>query len=158
MPVMSDKETLDALEPLLAAIKDYDDPRQASGEWKQVYKLLGKTDLPSGRITAVVGMRDVAGLSEMLDRLRAPDAAPTDEAIDPETLRKAYRAFRKRLKLTVLDEESQLGRGPLSKGASDRTSHAVSPPVEWPKPVWDALVREGRLRYVGHGLYKLPRQ
>ncbi len=156
MPAMTDTTDLAELDKLLAAIRGYDDPRRAGREWKQVYKLLVKTDLPPGRVTGVVGMRDVPGLVEMLERLRTPGAAPAEEEIDPETLRKALHAFRKRLRLTVLDEESKLGRGPLSKGAVDRDVRAICPPVEWPAAVWQTLVQQGRLRYLGHGLYYLP--
>ncbi len=152
---MSDPTDLAKLDELLEAIRGYDDPRRAASEWKQVYRLLGKTELPSGRVTAVVGMRDVPGLVELLERLRGGDAGPAHQ-IDPETLRKALHAFRKRLKLTVLDEESKLGRGPLSKGAVSREDRAISPPVEWPEEVWQALVHQGKLRYLGHGLYDLP--
>ncbi len=151
----SDPDVMAKLEDLAAAIGGYDDPRRASAEWKQVFRLLGKTDVPSGRVTAVVGMRDVAGLSEILEQLRAPEpdsAAPPAEAPSAEDCKRALRAFRKRLALTVLDEESALGRGPLSKGASADAA-AIVPPTEWPDAVWQELVRQGKLRHVGHGLY-----
>jgi hypothetical protein len=163
MLAMSDEaNTVSELERLLAAIRGYDDPRRAAAEWKQVYRLLGKTDTPPGRITGVVGMRDVAALAEIVERLRSPaevDAGTAgDEAeIDADTLRKAYQAFRKRQKLTVLDDESKLGGGALTKGALPRDARAIRPPREWPEAVWRELVRQGRLRYLGHGLYDLPR-
>ena len=146
------------LDELLTAIEGYDDPRRASGEWKQAFKLLQKTDVPGGRVTGVVGMRDLAGLRAMIDELRAPEAAAAtdDDVPDAETCKRAFRAFRKRLKLTRLDEESRLGRGPLSKGAVDGP-YAISPPVEWPDPVWKELTRQGKLRYVGHGMYELAK-
>jgi hypothetical protein len=145
------------LDELLAAVRAYDDPRRASAEWKQVFRLLQQTDLPKGRITGVVGMRDVAGLAAMLDELRAPAAGGDEDEIDPEILKKAYEAFRKRLKLTVLDEESTLGRSPLTKG-SGSTVAAIVPPNEWPGEVWQALARQGKLRYIGHGFYELNKQ
>jgi len=154
-----DPELTAKLDELLAAIGEYDDPRRASAEWKQVFKLLGKTDTPSGRVTAVVGMRDVAGLTEILEQLRAPEAeapASTGDAPSPETCKRALRAFRKRLALTVLDEESTLGRSPLTKGHS-ANSAAIVPPTEWPDAVWQELVRQGKLRYIGHGLYARPK-
>lgn len=161
MLAMSDEQTtVSELDRLLAAIRGYDDPRRAAAEWKQVYRLLGKTDTPPGRITGVVGMRDVAALAEIVERLRTPAEARAgaDEAeIDADTLRKAVQAFRKRQKLTVLDDESKLGGGALTKGALSREARAIRPPVEWPGAVWRELVRQGRLRYVGHGLYDLPR-
>jgi hypothetical protein len=68
------------------------------------------------------------------------------------------RAFRKRLSLTRLDEESQISsHSPLSKGTDSRVA-AVIPPIEWPESVWRELVRQGRLRYIGHGLYELTKQ
>jgi hypothetical protein len=151
----SDPTTLAKLDELLAALRGYDDPRRAAGEWKQVYKLLQKTDLPAGRVTGVVGMRDVAGLAALIDQLRAPAAAV--EAPDAETCRKALQAFRKRLSLTVLDEQSKLGHSPLTKGADSGVPAALVPPKEWPESVWQELVRQGRLRYIGHGFYELPK-
>jgi hypothetical protein len=148
--------TVTRLDELMAAIRGYDDPRQASGEWKQVYRLLKNTALPPGRITGVVGMRDMPGLATLIDQLRAPaTAAPADVPSD-ETCRKALQAFRKRLSLTILDEESKLGRGPLSKGAAEAA--AIVPPSEWPESVWQELARQGELRYIGHGLYELTKR
>ena len=158
---MSDEpSTVAKLDELLTAIQGYGDPRRAAGEWKQAYKLLQATALPQSRVTHVVAMRDLAGLKEFIAQLRAP-AAPaataSDEAEFAETCRKAMKAFRKRLELTVLDEESKLGRGPLSKGAGAGVP-AIIPPSEWPEDVWQELVRQGRLRYIGHGFYELTRQ
>ena len=147
-----DATDLESLGALLDKIRGYDDPRRAAAEWKQAYRLLQKADLPSGRVNAVVGMRDVAGLAELVCRVGAP--ADSQAQIDPETLKKAYEAFRKRLKLTVLDEQSTLGRSPLTKGAGSAVA-VVAPPVEWPAEVWQELVRQGKLRYAGGGLYAL---
>ncbi len=151
---MTDESLLDKLDELLAAIREYDDPRRASNEWKQVFRLLQQTDLPSGRVTAVVGMRDVAGLAGFLEQLNAPESAAEEQEFDPEDLKKAMRAFRKRLSLTVLDEESKLGHSPLTKG-KDASVAAIEPPKEWPEAVWNELVRQGKLRYLGHGFYEL---
>jgi len=148
------------LNELLTAIGGYEDPRRASSEWKQVYKLLQKTSVPSGRITSMVGMRNVEGLSEVIAQLSAPEAetsSPPDDAPDAETCKKALKAFRKRVAVTRLDDESTLGRSPLSKGASSG-SLAITPPIEWPDAVWRELARQGKLRDVGHGLYELVKQ
>jgi hypothetical protein len=143
------------LDELLAAIKAYDDPRRASSEWKQVYALLQKAGVTLARFQAVVGMRNVTGLAALIDELREPDvAAERAETPDADTLRRAFRTFRKRAKFTRLDDESKLGRGPLSKG-SDKSLGAIRPPVEFPEAVWHALVRQGKLRYLGDGLYEL---
>jgi hypothetical protein len=71
----------------------------------------------------------------------------------PEELKAAFKAFKKRLKLTRLDEESRLSKSPLSKGASGIV--AVSPPNQYPQAVWDELVRQGKLKKMDGGTYGL---
>ena len=51
-------------------------------------------------------------------------------SIPPETLKSAMKAFKKRLKLTALDEDSSLGRGPFSSGA--KGVYAIQPPNQFP--------------------------
>jgi hypothetical protein len=152
-----DPTTVAKLDELMTAIQGYDDPRRAGSQWKQVYRLLQNTDLPPGRVTGVVGMRDVPGLAALIDQLRAPAPPPAAaDAPSEDTCRKAMHAFRKRLALTVLDEDSKLGRGPLSKGGG--AAAAIVPPNEWPEAVWQELVRQGKLRYIGHGFYELAKR
>ncbi len=76
------------------------------------------------------------------------------DGIDPMQLKKALKAFRKRLKLTRLDDESGLGHGPMSSGRGSGIV-AIPPPIQYPQAVWDELVRQGKLRDTGHGLYEL---
>jgi hypothetical protein len=85
-------------------------------------------------------------------------AAPGDSppgspqvALTPELLKSAYNAFKKRWKLTRLDQESRIGRGPLSSGQKSSV-----PPNQFPRAVWDELVKQGRLKYAGSGMYALP--
>ncbi len=154
---MTDETILAKLEEFSAAISGYDDPRRAGDEWKQVYKLLQKAGAAADRVTGIVGMRNAPGLAELVSQLRNPETAPTPEkAPDAETCKKAYHAFKKRLAVTMLDEESKLGRGPLSKGGSAEA--AIIPPDEYPAAVWQELVRQGKLRYLNNGYYGLRKQ
>ncbi len=160
---MTDETTTIAkLDELLIAIRGYDDPRRAGGEWKQAYRLLQKTDLPGAGVTHVVGMRDVARLAELIEQLRAPapaSALPPPEAPDAETCKRALRAFRKRRTLTLLDDESHINsHSPLTKGADSHAATAIVPPNDWPESIWRELVRQGKLRYIGHGCYDLTKQ
>ena len=84
-----------------------------------------------------------------------PESEPSlpSDSPTPEELRKAMKAFKKRLKLTRLDDESSLGRGPLTGGKSSGIV-AITPPSQYPKSVWDELVSRGRLKYAGQGLYQ----
>jgi len=78
------------------------------------------------------------------------DGKPTKE-----TVKRAMKAFRKRLKLARLDQESRLGKDPLSKGEAS-TIIGVQGPEQYPQDVWDYLCATGRLVAVGKGLYQLP--
>ena len=75
--------------------------------------------------------------------------------LSPEVLKRAFKAFKKRLKLTALDEDSRLGHGPFSSGAAGVC--AIQPPNQYPAEVWQELHRQGKVRNVGHGLYELPK-
>jgi hypothetical protein len=74
----------------------------------------------------------------------------------PEELKAAYKAFKKRLKLTRLDNASSLSGGPLTGRASDIV--AISPPNQYPQAVWDELVRQGKLKKMGGGTYGLAQE
>jgi hypothetical protein len=88
-----------------------------------------------------------------------PPAAPSQPAaaspITPEVLKSAFNAFKKRMKLTRLDQESRIGRSPLSSGGRSQIAGIV-PPDQFPAAVWDELVKQGRLKYAGQGFYTLP--
>jgi len=79
---------------------------------------------------------------------------PMPEELTPEYLKRALKAFKKRLKLTRLDEESSLGGGPFSKGG-DSGIIAIQPPREFPHAVWEKLVEQHKLRSAGSGMYEL---
>ena len=74
-----------------------------------------------------------------------------------EELKRALKAFKKRLKVTRLDDESRLGYGPMSGGGRSEIV-AISPPNQYPAAVWNELVKQGRLKPAGHGLYELVKQ
>lgn len=81
------------------------------------------------------------------------DNVPEDP-LSPQGLKRAMKAFKKRLKLMRLDDESSLGGGPFSGGRSSGIV-AIQPPNQYPREVWDKLVELGRLRRVEGGLYGL---
>ena len=92
--------------------------------------------------------------------MSALDAAPSPgdtPSPSPEQLKQALKAFKKRLKLTRLDAESKVGHGPMSGGVSWGIE-AISPPNQFPRAVWDELVKQGRLKSEGQGLYSLAPQ
>jgi len=84
----------------------------------------------------------------------APGAGSPALAPTAEQLKAAMKAFRKRIKLTRLDEESRLGRNPMSAGKKSSVV-AIMAPREYPPAVWEELVRQGRLKHAGGSFYEL---
>jgi hypothetical protein len=82
-----------------------------------------------------------------------PVPAESPAAPSQDELTKAYKAFKKRLKLTQLDFDSRIGVSPLSGHASGIV--AISPPREYPRAVWEALVQQGKLKRASQGQYEL---
>jgi len=83
-----------------------------------------------------------------------PDAMPPPGPPTKEELKAALKAFKKRLKLTRLEEESKLTRRPTTSGQPS-VIVAIVPPVQFPAAVWEELVKQGRLKKAGHGTYEL---
>lgn len=73
---------------------------------------------------------------------------------DPQELKAALKAFKKRMKLTQLDDQSRIGVGPMSSGRQSGIV-AITPPDQFPQAVWDELARQGKLKRTGHGMYEL---
>jgi hypothetical protein len=87
--------------------------------------------------------------------MSAPHEPPGPPA--KEELKQAFKAFKKRLKLTRLDEESSIAGGPLSGGRSSGIV-AIMPPGGFCPAVWDELVRQGKLKKAGGGTYELAEE
>jgi len=79
---------------------------------------------------------------------------PEAAAAKKEELRLAMKAFRKRLKLTKLDDESRLSRSPMSGGGRSGVV-AITPPNQFSKEIWEELVEQGKLKRAGRGIYEL---
>jgi len=82
------------------------------------------------------------------------DASLPADQPTKEQLKAAFKAFKKRLKLTQLEEDSKLGRNPLTSGRRADIV-AISPPNQFPQAVWDELVKQGKLKKASQGMYEL---
>ena len=71
-----------------------------------------------------------------------------------EDLKKALKAFKKRLKLTRLDDESRLGHGPMS-GSGQAKIMSIQPPAGFGREIWEELADKGYLKRDGIGFYEL---
>ena len=81
------------------------------------------------------------------------EESPPPREFTKEELKEALKAYKKRLKLTRLDDESRLGHGAMSRGGKSGIV-GVRAPSQFPQEIWDELVRRGRLKYGGNGLYE----
>jgi hypothetical protein len=93
-----------------------------------------------------------AGLSGEAPPIAAP--APIQSGPSAEQLKSAMKAFRKRLKLTRLDDESRLGNRAMTGGRQSQIV-AILAPREYPPAVWEELVKQGKLKDAGSGFYEL---
>jgi hypothetical protein len=82
----------------------------------------------------------------------AADGMGVEAPPSAEILKAAYKAFKKRLKLTQLDDASRIGHGPMSSGLKSTIS-GITPPDQYPRRVWEELVKQGKLKHAGHGMY-----
>jgi hypothetical protein len=124
----------------------------AADDWTDVREALDTADEAEGDLAALVELRDVDGLRALLDGWRSGETLFTVH--DRGVLKRAVKAFRKRLKLARLDEESRIG-GAMSAGERSGLV-GVEPPDTYPPDVWAELVRQGRLLESGHRQLELP--
>jgi hypothetical protein len=71
-----------------------------------------------------------------------------------DELRKALKAFKKRLKLTKLDDDSRLGHSPLT-GNKKAEVVAIQPPAGFGREIWEELADKGYLKRDTTGFYEL---
>lgn len=131
--------------------------------WGHAQKLLLSIKADSSEVAKAVMGRDLPTFDRLLATLRGHEVEPplaVEEAplpeIPEEVLRKAMKAFRRRLKLTKLDHESKLGRSPLSTG-KDADFDSIIPPMEFTPETWKVLTARGELESTGRGFYMLPK-
>lgn len=111
------------------------------------------------QVKRICTTRDTDALDALVTQLERPPEAPKEEAAPtPEfeaQMDSALRAFRKRLKMTRLSDESKLRGRRLTAGKASEID-AIRPPSEFPDEVWRALARAGKLKYLKEGFYGLP--
>jgi len=77
--------------------------------------------------------------------------------MDPKLIKTAFKAFKKRLKLTQLVEDSKVSTRQMT-GGSTNDIIAIQPPADFPPDVWRELVKQGKLKQAGGGLLELVPQ
>ena len=70
-----------------------------------------------------------------------------------DDLKKALKAFKKRLKMQQLEEDSRLGHSPLTGSKTKIVS--IQPPLGFGRDVWEELADQGFLKRDGKGFFEL---
>jgi len=154
---------LQKLRQLADSIAANADPLQTQKDWELVERLLARTGADPAAIDDAVKTRDPAKLDAIVRSLEhpAPAAEPSaSPAADPgrfshDDKAAALRAFKKRLRVMRLSDESKLG-SPYTSGGKRSNIDAIEPPSGFDPEIWRALVAEGRLVDTGQGFYALP--
>jgi hypothetical protein len=101
---------------------------------------------------AAIEARDAEAMNVIVSGWTAGDRLMLEH--DRGVLKRALKAYRKSLKVTLLDAESSMAGGPMSAGRKSSIVGIV-PPARYPAEVWNELVRQKRLIDCGRGMYEL---
>ena len=121
--------------------------------WADAQEALAASGEKAEDITSAVAAEDASAARVIVDQWSSGKRHLPEH--DREVLKRAMKAYRKRLKVTLLVDESTVGGGPMSSGRKS-TIVGIVPPERYPRAVWDELVRQGRLLPGGRGTYELP--
>jgi hypothetical protein len=165
----------------LSAPAEGTDPKQLGVKWKALHGLLKKAPCDQMRLARAIATRDADTMRTILDEVaKAPPPAPRGqnrfasasgepaparaapmapvmiraEKPTSQQLKTALAAFKKRLKLTKLDQESRIGRAPMTGGIKSNII-AILPPNLYPRNYWEELEKQGQIRNTGGGFYEL---
>ena len=143
---------------MVGEIKNATQPAKAQEAWDLVHRLLGRMPVNAAEVSRICESRDLAALDYLVTSIETPGrapSAPTQASVQmTEEMDNALKAFKKRLKLTRLSDESKLGGRQLSGGKKSEID-AIIPPTEFPPEVWAALAKAGKLKHTGGGFYAL---
>lgn len=140
---------------LASAVQVLEGDAANEGAWADVRAALehhGVGPDADEELQAAVEGRDAEALTRIVSEWASGTRLMLER--DRGVLKRALKAYRKRLKVTLLEAESSLGGGPMSAGRHSSIVGIV-PPERYPREVWDELVRQKRLVAGDRGTYEL---
>lgn len=174
-----------ALSELVSELWLCEDPAKATRLWGRAQVALMKAGCNATQAANVVGKRDIEALAKLVKDVDAGTPQTSEpkpvarnarsladgrtvaqarqqqysqagtDSLDEANLKRALKAFRRKLKTLRLDDESQIRGRYTTRGEASRIA-AITPPNQFPAAVWQELARQGRLKPSGRGLYELP--
>ncbi len=142
---------MELLITVLCGVVSDDEAKRKS--WAEAQAAVAACDEVEDELALAVELEDAEELKALLEGwFSGREHLP---AHDRAVLKRALKAYRKRLKVTLLDAESSLGGGPFSAGRKSEIV-GITPPRRYPAEVWQELVRQKRLVDSGQGMYELP--
>lgn len=144
------------LRALLADIRAADDRLKVLDAWTLAGRLIPRLPVDQAEATRAITERDADAFEKILDQLDAPPPPVTkpDVTFTKGEYESAMAAFKKRLKIIRLNDESKLG-GRYTSGGHRSGIDAIEPPTDHHPKIWKALIAEGRLVSAGQGMYAL---
>ncbi len=148
---------LEKLRETTDAITSAADPMKIMDQWMLAGRLLSRFPVDKAEADRVLRERDAAGLDALVAALEHPTPKQDEPAaeVSPDEMAHALKAFRKRLKVLRLADESKLG-GRYTSGGRKSKIDAIEPPNEFGPAVWKALAKAGKLKDTGGGFYAEP--
>lgn len=144
---------MNILEKARSIADDLRKGKSPADNWALASRILMRLTNDLATIKRVCDERDLPGLDALLDKVEGRVAAQAVlPDFPPETLDKALHAFKKRLNVARLSDESRLG-GRYTSGGRKSGIDAIKPPDEFPREVWLVLARDGKIKDLGGGFF-----
>ncbi|MEO1237693.1 MAG: hypothetical protein AAFX76_12975, partial [Planctomycetota bacterium] len=138
----------------LAKLVQQADAGKAGGGQPSAHRGAKPSDGSEVKATGARSAAEQPGGARTISQMRAQKAAEAGfDSLEEDNLKRALKAFRRKLKNYRRVDESKLGSKYVTSGKPSSIS-AIEPPKEFPRPVWDKLVESGRLKRGGGGTFE----
>lgn len=126
---------------------------KAAEHWALAGRLMSRLTPDQLAVQHAVDAKDLSALAAIVATLERPPApAAPEPTFSPDELDRALKAFKHRLKVSRLADESRLGNRYTTGGRKSEID-AMMPPSEFPAEIWKVLARAGKIKDTGHGFY-----
>lgn len=138
---------------VMRRVRELAQPESSDADFVELLGALSELEGEEPDLRAALIARDREALTSMVEDWKTSRRKVPVQ--DQAVFKRALKAFRKRLKLMRLDDESKLGQNAMTTGRASSIL-GVRAPDSYPDEVWDELAFHGRLVDAGDGLYELP--